>query len=412
MPGQNHPNAVTLISRVVLPFAAAYFLSYLYRTVNAVLAPEIGRTILLDAADIGLMTGVYFITFAAAQLPLGILLDRFGPRRVEAILLIFAATGALVFSLAESVPALVVGRALVGFGVSSCLMAALKANVLFFPPARLPLMNGVILGAGGLGAVAATTPVQLALQIMDWRGVYAGVAALTLLAGAVIWLRVPERASASAPSSLESQIADVAEIFRNPVFWRIAPASMVSMGSFMAVQGLWAGPWLRDLCGMSAAESAHGLTVMAAGMALGYLSVGVMAEKLERHGVPLITLGAVGMTIHGIALAAMAFGWSAAPLILAAIYGFTGASSSISYAVLTRRFPLRVAGRVTTSLNLLMFVVAFSLQWGLGWVIGHWDKVDGHFPAVAWAVSLGIPLTATMAGLIWLAPSCRTEKTT
>jgi MFS family permease len=396
------------LARVVLPFAAGYFLSYLYRTVNAVLAPEIGRAIHLGASDIGLMTGVYFITFAAAQLPLGILLDRFGPRRVEAILLCFAAAGALAFSLAGSVPALVAGRALVGFGVSSCLMAALKANTQFFPATRLPLMNGVILGAGGLGAIAATAPIQVALTLTDWRGVYGGVAALTLASAAFLWLTVPDRPLGGG-SSLRAQIADVAEIYRDAGFWRVAPATMLSLGSFMSVQGLWAGPWLRDVAGMTPEQSATGLTVMAAAMAVGYLSVGAMAERLEKLGVPPITQGAVGMGLHVVALGAMAAGWSAAPLALAAVYGLTGTACSINYAVLTRRFPLRLAGRVNTSLNLTIFVAAFIIQWGLGAVIGLWDKVDGRWPPEAWAVGLGLPAAATLAALLWQLPACRAE---
>jgi MFS family permease len=406
MSSKDEPITGTLVSRVVLPFAAGYFLSYLYRTVNAILAPEIGRSIRLDAADIGLMTGVYFITFAAAQLPLGLLLDRFGPRRVEAILLAFAASGALAFSLAEGVPALVIGRALVGFGVSACLMAALKANVQFFPPARLPLMNGIILGAGGLGAVAATAPVHLALMVTDWRGVYAGVAGLTLLSAAALWLAVPDRPTGTS-GSLASQIGEVAEIFRSAEFWRVAPAAMASMGSFMAIQGLWAGPWFRDMAGLPSEAAAGGLTIMAAGMALGYLSMGAVAEWFERRGTAPAALGAMGMTLHAAALGLMALGWSAAPMILAAVYGFSGASSSIYYAVLTRRFPLRLAGRVNTSLNLLIFIAAFASQWGVGWVLGLWDKVDGHWPAQAWAVALGLPLLATLLGLAWLAPACR-----
>ncbi len=406
MSDKEESGAATLALRVVLPFAAAYFLSYLYRTVNAVLAPEIGRAITLDGADIGLMTGVYFITFAAAQLPLGILLDRFGPRRVEATLLLFAAGGALAFSLADGVPALVIGRALVGFGVSACLMAPLKANVQFFPPTRLPLMNGIILGAGGLGAVAATGPVQMALAVTDWRGVYAAVAALTLAAAAGIWLVVPDRPT-SPGGGLASQLRDIGTIFRAPIFWRIAPASAISMGSFMAIQGLWAGPWLRDIAGLSVEQSAAGLTVMAAAMGVGFLSIGAVTERFERLGVPPATLGAIGMAIHGLALAAMAAGFTSAPLVLAAVYGFTGASSSVNYAVLTRRFPAGVAGRVNTSLNLTMFVAAFSMQWGLGWVLGLWDKVDGHWPATAWTVALALPVVLTAATLAWLGPACR-----
>ncbi|WP_043744631.1 MFS transporter [Paramagnetospirillum magneticum] len=410
MPSSAPPAASALLRRVVLPFAAGYFLSYLYRTVNAVLAPEIGRAIHLDGSDIGLMTGIYFMTFAAAQLPLGILLDRFGPRRVESLLLCFAAAGAFAFSLADSVPALVVGRALVGFGVSSCLMAALKANVQFFPPQRIPLMNGIILGAGGLGAIAATAPVQAALHLTDWRGVYAGVALLTLAAASFLWLTVPDRPQAAGAGGLRVQIAEVAEIYRDPGFWRVAPATMLSMGSFMSIQGLWAGPWLRDVAGFTPDQSATGLTVMAAAMALGYLSVGAMAERLEKLGVPAITQGAVGMALHVLALGAMAAGWSAAPLTLAAFYGLTGTACSINYAVLTRRFPLRLAGRVNTSLNLTIFVAAFIIQWGLGAMIGLWDKVDGRWPPMAWAVGLGVPTGLTLLALLWQVPACRAEK--
>lgn len=399
--------AAVLLGRVVLPFAAGYFLSYLYRTVNAVLAPEIGRAITLDGSAIGLMTGVYFITFAAAQLPLGILLDRYGPRRVEAVLLCFAALGALAFSLAESVPALVAGRALVGFGVSACLMAALKANVQFFPTARIPLMNGVILGSGGLGAIAATAPIQAALHMTDWRGVYLGVALLTLAAAAVLWVTVPDRHATGGSGRLRSQIAEVASIYRDPVFRRVAPANMLSLGGFMSIQGLWAGPWMRDVCGLSAEQAAGGLTVMAAAMAVGYLSVGAMAERLEKAGIPLITQGLIGMALHCAALIAMAAGWSAAPLTLAAIYGLTGPCSTINYAVLTRRFPVSLAGRVNTSLNVLIFVAAFIIQWGLGALIGLWDKVDGHWPAEAWTVCLGLSALVVVSALLWELPACR-----
>jgi MFS family permease len=399
-----------LASRVLLPFAAGYFLSYLYRTVNAVLAPEIARGIELDAGDIGLMTGVYFVTFGAFQLPLGILLDRFGPRRVEALLLVFAALGAATFALADSVPVLVAGRALVGLGVASCLMAPLKANVQWFERARLPLMNGIILGAGGLGAVAATVPVQAALTVLDWRGVYAGLAALTLAAAALLWRTVPDKPMPAGGGSLAEQMADVVEIFRNRLFWRIAPISAVSMGSFMAIQGLWAGPWLRDVAGLSPDAAAFGLTVMAVAMALGYLSMGAIAERLARFGISTVAVGGVGMTVFALATLAMALGWSGAPLLLAAIYGFSGTSSAVNYAVLSQTFPLRVAGRVNTSLNLTMFLTAFVLQWGLGGVIRLWPAVEGRWPVEAYGVALAIPAVLQVLGLLWFIPAARTAR--
>jgi MFS family permease len=398
---------VALALRVVLPFAIGYFLSYLYRSVNAVLAPEIGRTIQLEAADIGLMTGIYFISFAAFQLPLGILLDRFGPRRVEAVLLMAAAVGALAFSLAEGVPALVLGRALVGLGVSSCLMAPLKANVQWFARDKLPLMNGVILSAGGLGAVAATAPVQAALAFTDWRGVYGGVAALTVASGMLLWLAVPDRPTAAA-GRLGQQLREVLEIYRDPIFRRIAPVTMVSLGGFMAVQGLWAGPWLQDVAGLSPQGAAAGLTTMAAAMAAGFLSIGAIAERLERLGVPPIAVSGAGMAAYALASLAMAAGWAGAPLLLSAVYGFSGAAATLNYAVLTQRFPPHLAGRANTSLNLVIFVSAFSVQWGIGWVIGLWEKVDGRWPPQAYAVALTVPLALNVLALVWFIPAART----
>ena len=159
-----------ILARVFLPFAAGYFLSYLYRTINAVLSPRLAADLHLNASDLGLLTSVYFLTFAAFQLPLGLLLDRFGPRRVEATLLLFAAAGAGLFALGADHTDLMIGRGLIGLGVSACLMASFKAFVLWFPIARLPAINGWMMAAGGLGALAATAPVELALTLTDWRG--------------------------------------------------------------------------------------------------------------------------------------------------------------------------------------------------------------------------------------------------
>ncbi|MGE5505918.1 MAG: MFS transporter [Actinomycetota bacterium] len=404
MTSTHSPPAAVPVLRVLGPFACGYFLSYLYRTVNAVLAPEIGRSITLDAADLGLMTGIYFIAFGAFQLPLGLLLDRFGPRRVEAALLLFAAGGALAFSLADGVGALVVGRALVGFGVSSCLMAPLKANVQWFEKSRLPLMNGIILGAGGLGAVAATGPVQAALAATDWRGVYAGLAVLTVAAAAALFLIVPDRPT-GAGVPLRRQLAEVAAIFRSPLFARVAPTSMASLGGFMAVQGLWAGPWMRDVAGLDANGAAAGLTAMAAGMAVGYLSIGAIAERLARRGIPVVAVAAAGMAVFTVSGAFMAAGWSTAPLLLAAIYGFAGSSSALNYVILTQDFDAGLAGRVNTSLNLVIFLAAFSLQWGLGAVLRLWPTVDNHWPAEAWQAALWLPVVLQVLTLAWFIPA-------
>lgn len=403
-------SARQLVLRVLLPFAAGYFLSFLYRTVNAVLAPHIARSVNLDAGDLGLMTGVYFLTFASFQLPLGILLDRFGPRRVEAALLLFAASGAFAFSIADSAGTLIFGRALVGLGVSACLMAALKANVQWVAPQRHPLMNGIILSAGGLGAVAATAPVQAALAVTDWRGVYAITAAITVAVAVALFLAVPDKPGKGAGESLATQLREVVGIFRDRTFLRVMPIGAMSMGSFLAIQGLWAGPWLRDVAGLGADGVAAGLTAMAAGMAAGFLLMGVIAERLARLHVPVVVVGGVGMGVFWLASVAMTLGWSGAPLLLCAVLGFSGSSSSLMYAVVTQLFPPHLAGRANTSLNLVMFLAAFGLQWGLGAIIGLWPKGEAGWPPEAFMVAFAVPAVLTAAALMWFIPTARTGR--
>ena len=160
------------VLRIFLPFALGYYLSYVFRSINAVIAPDLVRDLGVDAGSLGLLTSIYFLSFAAFQLPLGILLDRFGPRRSEGGMLVFAALGALIFALSEGANGLVIGRALIGLGVSACLMASFKAFVDWFPKERLPLANGFVLAAGGLGAMSASLPVEWALHFTDWRGVF------------------------------------------------------------------------------------------------------------------------------------------------------------------------------------------------------------------------------------------------
>ena len=171
------PMPSLFVIRIFLPFAAGYYLSWTFRTINAVMAPELTNDIGIDAAGLGLLTSVYLLTFAAFQLPLGVLLDRYGPKLTQVVLLMFAVAGALIFATAESASGLILGRALIGFGVSSCLMASFKAFAQWFPPNHLPCANGVMFMIGGIGAMSSTAPAEAALGFTDWRGVFLWLAA-------------------------------------------------------------------------------------------------------------------------------------------------------------------------------------------------------------------------------------------
>src|SRR5690606_383322 len=200
---------------VFLPFAGGYFLSYLYRSVNAIIAPDLVAEIGLSAADLGLLTAAFFFGFALPQIPLGLLLDRFGPRRVQATQLVVAALGAVWFGLAEDKLGLIGGRALVGIGMAGCLMAAFKVITLWFSAERWPLVNGLLLGAGGLGAMAATKPIELLLGITDWRGIFFGISAITIVLAAVTHIIVPEKPNEASGGTLGTQLREMKIIFRD-----------------------------------------------------------------------------------------------------------------------------------------------------------------------------------------------------
>jgi MFS family permease len=397
---QNHSNNLSpaLLLRVLLPFAAGYFLSYVYRTINAVLSPHLVADLELDASDLGLLTSVYFLTFAAFQLPLGMLLDRFGPRRVEATLLLFAAAGAGLFAVSTDRVELIIGRGLIGLGVSACLMASFKAFVLWFPAARLPAVNGWVLAAGGLGALVATAPVEAALHLTGWRGVFVGLTILSVAVAAALWLAVPERDGGAPASGWREQWRGVAEIFRSPVFWRIAPSSVLSQAAFLAVQGLWAGPWLRDVAGLDRATAADYLFWVAAAMVAGFLGMGQLTYRLSRHGIAPLVVAAAGMALF--MLAQLALLLKLEPMLpLWVLFGFLGTAGTLNYAILTQAFPPALAGRVNTALNLLVFVAAFAGQWGMGAIINQWPAAGGGYAEPGYQLAFGLALL--LQGLTW-----------
>ena len=208
---------------VLLPFAAGYYLSYLFRTINALIAGDLAAELGLSAADLGFLTSVYFLVFAAVQLPLGALLDRYGPRTIQSALLLLASVGALAFASAEGLVGLVLGRALMGLGVALALMAGLKAIVLYFPPDARAFANGWLVMLGALGAVTATAPAEVVVWAMGWRGLFAVLATLSSAIALFVLLAVPEPTAGRTPSKTAQ--ASLWAIYKDPRFWRIAPHS-------------------------------------------------------------------------------------------------------------------------------------------------------------------------------------------
>lgn len=277
--------------RIFLPFAGGYFLSYLLRAVNAVIAPHLQGELTLSAADLGLLTATYLLAFGAFQIPLGMLLDRFGPRRIQSALLIVAAMGTGLFATGHTLTELAFARGLIGLGVSACLMASLKSFMQWFPFERQAALTGAIMATGGLGAISASVPLELVLPSLGWRGVFMVLTVATLLVSIVTFFSIPERAIDASAQGLKSQWQGVVQIVTSRVFWRFAPLMGLFSGSFMALLGLWAVPWLMIVNSATRGQAAQHIFALGAGMLACYLSIAALTARLTRHGLrPVVQL--------------------------------------------------------------------------------------------------------------------------
>ena len=391
-----------LITCVLLPFAAGYYLSYLFRTINALIAGDLTAELGLSAADLGFLTSVYFLAFAAVQLPLGALLDRYGPRTIQSVLLVLASVGALVFALTEGLLGLMIGRALLALGVALSLMAGFKAIVLWFPPQQLALANGWLVMLGALGAVTATAPAEFVVRAIGWRGLFAVLAGLSALAALLVLICVPER-SRSSSTPLDAPPEGLWAIYRDPRFWRVAPLSSIGIGTSWSLQGLWAAPWLRDVDGLDRASVVRHLTVMAVAVCVSALLLGVMADRLRRRGVKPELVLASTLSLSMTAQAALLLQWPLPSYLLWGTIAAAGAATVLSFAILTEYFPKELSGRANAALNLLHVGGAFVLQSATGLFIEQWPEVHGTYPAEAHQLAMAATLVLQLSALAWFA---------
>ena len=398
-------DSLRLWFRLVPAYAAGYFLSYGLRSVNAVIAPELMEEVHITAAGLGLLTSAYFLAFGLFQLPLGLLLDRFGPRRVEAALLLVAAVGCGLFAVGTSLEVLAVGRALIGLGVSACLMAGFKAFSQWFPTERQASLTATIMVAGGLGALTASVPVEAALPLVGWRGVFWVVAVLLVLTAGFL-MTVPDQALVGQRESFTQQLRTLAGIYGNRNFWRFAPQGALTVGGYMAIQGLWAVPWLIEVNGASRADAAGVLFLLSLAMLAGFLFVATCAGWLGRHGVSPMVLLTTGMGLALVAELAIILGMAPA-VWLWPMLGLSFSLGNIAYSQLAASFPVALSGRVNTALNLVVFVGAFVLQWGIGAAVDAFTG-SGMLRSDAFRVTFSSLLAAQVLAFVWfLVPAKR-----
>ncbi|WP_244443448.1 MFS transporter [Bradyrhizobium sp. Ai1a-2] len=387
-----------LILRVFLPFVAAYYLSFLFRTINATIAGPLAQEFGLGADDLGLLTSIYFLTFAAAQIPIGVLLDRYGPRQIQSAVLLVAAAGATLFAVSDNFLLLLLGRALIGLGASAALMAGLKAVLLWFPAELAPLLNGLMVMLASLGAVTATLPTEYLLVSVGWRGLFELLAIASVGCALAIFLIVPR-----ATSSLAARGTSIGlrMIYTDPRFWRLAPLSATCIGTAWALQGLWAAQWFSDVEGPDRSALLRNLFVMAIASSAGALVLGVAAQKLRRYGIgPRALLGLVAVLFFLAQLAVILrvpLPSSVPWMIVAGV----GAATVLSYAILADFFPKELAGRANAALNVFHIGCAFLVQCLVDFVVQHWTPQQGHYPEVAYQTAFAVNLAVQFIAWFW-----------
>jgi predicted MFS family arabinose efflux permease len=387
--------------RVFLLFSLGYFVSYVFRGVNLGFAPLITHDLGLSAADLGLLTSLYFLGFAGAQIPAGVLLDHFGPRRVTGGLLLFAAAGVWVFGAAHSVGTMMLGRMLIGVGVAACLGAAFKALAQHFAVTRLPFVNGLVMAVGGLGGVAVGSPLTWVLTFAGWRSVCGALAVLTIAVAAAIWTMAPDVRETHHQANLVSQFKGTWHILKSAAFWKIASFPVVTQGVFYAMQSLWVGAWLRDVMGLQPGAAAALVSILGAAMMAGCVGFGAMARSLERRGVSLYAFCGIGMTLFIVTQVLIMLRVPLPGGLLWAAYGIFGGTGILSYAVLVRHFPPHLIGRSNTTLTLILFLLIFGFQIGVGAVLSLWPATSGRYPPAAHLTAWGILVALQVLAAVW-----------
>jgi MFS family permease len=383
---------------VVLPFAAAYFISYFFRTINALISENLIGDLKLKAVHLGLLTSVYFLTFAVVQVPAGFLLDRYGPRRVQFVLLLVAALGASIFAVADGFGLLLFGRALIGLGVAASLTAGLKTIDLWFPRDRLALVNGCFIMIGTLGVVSPTAPAEWMLHFIGWKTLFGTLAGFCIGIAMLIFFVVPESPNIESTPKNSSQIAKICGDAR---FWRLAPLSTMCISTAWALQGLWAASWFTDVDRLDHSSVVSRLFVMAISLSFAAVVLGVVVDQLCRRGVrPQAVIASIAFIFIATQIA-LIFHLPVPSAVIWAVIAGTGAATVVSYSIVAEYFPKEISGQANSALSTLHISGAFVIQSTIGIIVSLWSGNGGHYPAVAYEVAIGANVAIQIMALSW-----------
>ena len=349
-------------------FAFGFFISNLLRSITATLTPILTTEFNLSAGNLGLLAGGYFIGFAIMQIPVGFLLDKHGPKKIISSFLVIAIIGTLSFALAKTFAGLLISRIFIGVGVSACMMGPLTGYRVWFAEKYQQRANSWMLMVANLGFVSSTLPVQILLPEIGWRSIFGLIAILTLLSIILILMFVPNWNKTDETLKKEN-LSALSEIWKNKFFISLIPIAFINYGGIQAIQTLWAGPWMLEVAGYNAIQSATGLFWINITMLIAFLFWGYILPKIESFGVDSIKIIKIGLPISYIVLFLIIYLGQKAGATLFALYILASIVISLTQPAIALTFAKNLAGKSLTSFNVFLFSGTFFMQWGIGLII-------------------------------------------
>jgi MFS family permease len=387
---------------IFLIFAFSYFTSALIRAITATLSPALTIEFELQARDLGLLGGGYFLGFAAMQLPAGYWLDKYGPKKVVMILLSIAVLSCFAFSISNSFIKLLISRTFIGVGVAACLMGPLTGYRKWFPTEFQQRLNSWMLMFASFGMLVSTVPVQFLLPIIGWRWIFFGLAMIFLLLILLIFLNVPqwENDNSTKTDHPNSLLANYSVIFKDSYFKKLAPIAFFNYGGFVAIQTLWAGPWLKKMSGYDPTQAANGLFWMNLSMMIGFLGLGFVVPILYKKGFSVDKVISYSLPFSFIALLNLILSGTNSGALYVTLFLVFSIGSTLGQPAIGMYFSKEIAGKALSAFNLLIFTGAFVTQWGIGLIIDL-VKSFGYSEIIAFQTSFTVLLCCCIGSYLF-----------
>jgi MFS family permease len=388
---------------VVATLGVLYIVSQFLRNSVGVIAPNLAAEIGLTPIELGLLSSIYFFVFAATQLPLGVALDRFGPKLCILVSIGFTVLGCGLFAAAQDVSSLVAARAMLGFGTASFLMAPVALFARWFPPERFSTFAGIQLGLGSLGAIFATAPLAYAAAGFGWRLTFLGVGICAALIGVLVWLIVtddpPGVKQEPHRESLRESIAGIWQVIRTPSMVRVFMAQLSSYPTYLLVVGLWGGPYLTHVYGYDLKGRGDVLFFAALAQVVGSFFWGPSDRLFGRYKLPVLI--GLGTCFSSLVLLAT-LGTLPIPLLLAVfvLIGFSTGMTSVVMSHGRSLVPPHLLGRTITLLNIGTMGGGFLVQFVSGFVISLFTAQAGAYPLAAYRVVVAVQAVLVLTGFI------------